>query len=99
MQSRRTWLPVVEPISLFTALADRPGAALADRAGAPPTLQHPTVLIGPEGGWSETERARGLPRMGLGSTVLRAETAALVAGSALCGLRSALFESVDGHAG
>jgi RsmE family RNA methyltransferase len=38
------------------------------------------VLIGPEGGWSESERARGLVAVGLGTTVLRAETAAVAAG-------------------
>jgi 16S rRNA (uracil1498-N3)-methyltransferase len=99
MQSRRAWLPVVEPIGTFAEVADRPGAALADRAGAPPSLRRPLVLVGPEGGWSETERARGLPTVGLGPTVLRAETAALVAAAALCGLRAARFESIDGHGG
>src|SRR4051812_23439651 len=89
MQSRRAWLPVVDPIATFATLAGQPGATLADRTGAPPTLQRPVVLIGPEGGWSEAERARGLPTVGLGPTVLRAETAAIVAGAALCGLRSA----------
>jgi 16S rRNA (uracil1498-N3)-methyltransferase len=99
MQSRRSWLPVVEPIATFAEVAARPGGALADRSGAPPSLQRPVVLVGPEGGWSEAERVRGLPTVGLGPTVLRAETAAIVAGAALCGLRSALFAPVDGHGG
>ena len=99
MQSRRAWLPVVERIMTFAEVATRPGAVLADRAGAPPSLRRPLVLVGPEGGWSEQERGSGLPSIGLGPHVLRAETAAIVAGAALCGLRSALFESVDGHGG
>jgi 16S rRNA (uracil1498-N3)-methyltransferase len=99
MQSRRSWLPAVDPIATFDDLADRAGAALTDRGGRPPTLSHPVLLVGPEGGWSERERGAGLPSIGLGPTVLRAETAAIVAGAALSGLRSALFESVDGHGG
>lgn len=99
MQSRRSWLPALESISTFEAVAGRAGAVLADRGGRPPTLRYPVVLVGPEGGWSERERGVGLPVLGLGPNVLRAETAAVVAGAALCGLRSALFESVDGHGG
>ena len=99
MQSRRTWLPVVEPVATFDGIADRVGAALAERGGRPPTLAHPMILVGPEGGWSDRERAAVAPAIGLGPTVLRAETAAIVAGAALCGLRSALFESAEGHGG
>jgi 16S rRNA (uracil1498-N3)-methyltransferase len=99
MQCRRSWLPTVEPIARFDDLVARPGATLADRSGGPPTLDHPVVLIGPEGGWSERERAGGVPIVGLGPTVLRAETAAIVAGAALCGLRSALFAPTTGHGG
>ena len=99
MQSRRAWLPVVEPISAFDDLAGRAGAALADRGGRPPTLANPVVLVGPEGGWSDRERDKGLPSVGLGPTVLRAETAAIVAGAALCGQRSARYEPAEGHGG
>jgi 16S rRNA (uracil1498-N3)-methyltransferase len=99
MQSRRTWLPTVEPVATFDVLARRAGAALTERGGRPPTLTHPVLLVGPEGGWSERERTEGPPMIGLGPNVLRAETAAIVAGAALSGLRSALFESVDGHGG
>ena len=99
MQSRRAWLPVVEPIAAFDDVASRQGAALAVRGGRPPTLTHSVVLIGPEGGWSDRERDRGLPSVGLGPTVLRAETAAIVAGAALCGQRSARYEPAGGHGG
>lgn len=93
MQSRRVWLPVVEPVTAFaTVVAEGPMVALAEPGGAPPTLEQPSVLVGPEGGWSDEElaaadRAR-LPRVGLGPTVLRAETAAVAAAVLLCGLRS-----------
>ena len=36
------------------------------------------LLVGPEGGWSDEERASGLPTVGLGDGVLRAETAAIL---------------------
>jgi RsmE family RNA methyltransferase len=91
MQSRRTHLPVIEPLRAFADVADRSGVVLADRGGLPPTLTRPVVLIGPEGGWSRRERDAGLVTVGLGPTVLRAETAAIVAAAALSGLRAALF--------
>jgi len=99
MQSRRAWLPVVEPVAPFAAVAGRPGAALTDRGGEPPSLVRPFLLVGPEGGWSDSEREVGLPAVGLGSPVLRAETAAIVAGAILCGFRSILFVPVDRHGG
>ena len=37
------------------------------------------VIVGPEGGFDTDELAVGLPRRSLGDTVLRVETAALVA--------------------
>ena len=90
MQSRRAWLPVVEDLTTFTGLADRPGAAMTDRQGEPPSLSWPVVLVGPEGGWSPDEEGRGLPRVGLGPQVLRAETAAVAAGAVLAVLRAGL---------
>jgi 16S rRNA (uracil1498-N3)-methyltransferase len=87
MQSRRAWLPAVEPVTTFADLASRSGAAIAERGGASPSPEQPTVLIGPEGGWSDGERARGLPTVGLGGTVLRAETAAIAAGVLLTAAR------------
>jgi 16S rRNA (uracil1498-N3)-methyltransferase len=99
MQSRRAWLPEVEPLAAFGAVAGRPGAALAERGGGAVALTHSVVLVGPEGGWSDRERASGLPLVALGSTVLRSETAALVAASALAGLRDARSESAHRHGG
>ena len=91
MQCRRSWLPEVAALAPFGEVAALPGAAMADAGGAPPTLEHPTVLIGPEGGWSDEERACGLPVVGLGAHVLRAETAAIAAATLLGALRSGLF--------
>lgn len=47
------------------------------------------VLVGPEGGWEEAEREEaGGVLVGLGPSVLRTETAAVVAGVLLCALRA-----------
>ena len=90
VQSRRLWLPVVEDVAGFAGVAARPGAALAQRGGGPPSLEHPVVLVGPEGGWSDEELAAGLPNVGLGPHVLRAETAAVAAGVLLAAVRAGL---------
>jgi len=95
MQSRRAHLPVVDDVVDFAAAAAIPGACLADAGGAAPSLGRPVVLVGPEGGWSDEERGAGLPTVGLGPFVLRAETAALTAGALFAGLRSGLVD----HAG
>ena len=95
MQSRRVYLPDVSDISDFGALATLPGATLADAGGMPPSLDRPVVLVGPEGGWTEDERGAGLPVSSLGPQVLRAETAAIVAGALLIALRKGLVQ----HAG
>jgi 16S rRNA (uracil1498-N3)-methyltransferase len=90
MQSRRTWLPVVDDLRPFAELAARPEVALADRGGTSPSLDRPLILVGPEGGWSPEERAAVPAHIGLGPHVLRAETAAVVAGTLLAGLRAGI---------
>jgi 16S rRNA (uracil1498-N3)-methyltransferase len=101
MQSRRSRLPAIglPDDSAHTARVDRglpglaevvglPGAAIADVAGdlvGPPVS---TVVVGPEGGWSEAERALRAPRIRLGPHVMRAETAAITAGALLAASRS-----------
>ena len=89
MQSRRARLPHVSDLVDFHILAAAVAAsgALAAPGGDAPSLDRPAVLVGPEGGWDESELAAGLPAVGLGATVLRAETAAIAAGVVLCGLR------------
>jgi 16S rRNA (uracil1498-N3)-methyltransferase len=66
------------------------GAALAHPGGPPPNLIRPAVLVGPEGGFSDDELGVGLPTVGLGPSILRAETAAMAAGVLLCALRGNL---------
>lgn len=88
MQCHRPRLPVVEDVADLASLAARPGAALADRAGGPPSLAHPVVLVGPEGGWTSDERALAVDRVALGPHVLRAETAAITVSALLTALRS-----------
>lgn len=87
MQSRRVWLPeVTGPVAPGAV----PGAVLADPGGRPPAAGDHTVLCGPEGGWSDEERAAAGDRVGLGPQVLRAETAAVAAGTLLAALRGGL---------
>lgn len=87
MQCRRTHLPGVSAVETFGGAAALDGATLADAAGGPVTSDHRTLLVGPEGGWSDEERAAGLPAVRLGAHVLRAETAAITAGALLAALR------------
>lgn len=86
-QCHRPWRPeVTDVVDLSTLVAA--GAALADRAGGPLSLRYRVVAVGPEGGWSDAERAGGAPTVRLGEHVLRAETAAVTAGALLTGLRA-----------
>ena len=89
MQCRRAWLPHVHRPVDFADVAALAGAARADLGGGSVTLATPTVLIGPEGGWSDAERAVDLPTVGLADAVLRAETAAITAGVLLASTRAA----------
>jgi 16S rRNA (uracil1498-N3)-methyltransferase len=98
MQSRRCTLPQLEPLRSFAEVAARPGVALADASGVPPSLSWPKVIVGPEGGWSTSERDIDLPRVRLAPTILRAETAAVAAGVVLVALREGLVNSTDRHA-
>jgi 16S rRNA (uracil1498-N3)-methyltransferase len=99
MQCRRTWLPQIDRVATFAEVAGLPGAALADLGGDAPSLRHPTVLVGPEGGWAPSERAAGLPRVRIGANVLRAETAAITIGALLSALRAELVQeaATSGH--
>ena len=90
MQSRRVWLPEVLAVTTFAELAGSGELLAADRDGAAPSLERPAVMIGPEGGWSESERARFAGTVGLGPSVLRAETAAFAAAAMLGALRAGL---------
>jgi 16S rRNA (uracil1498-N3)-methyltransferase len=92
-QCERTALPALDaPEKLERVLKDWPaGRALyfADETGGVPLAETATpgpaaILIGPEGGFTDAERAaiRALPQaraIGLGPRILRADTAALAA--------------------
>jgi 16S rRNA (uracil1498-N3)-methyltransferase len=88
VQARLAFLPEVAEVADFAAVAALPGAARCDHGGAPPGLDHPVLLVGPEGGWSAAERESPVPVVRLGPTVLRAETAAIAAGALLTALRA-----------
>jgi len=95
-QSRRTRLPIIEPVTKL-ANALQVGTAirllLDEDPAAPPILSvlreasvaitHVALLLGPEGGFTESERAQvvgaGWRPCSLGPTILRAETAATAA--------------------
>ena len=98
MQSRRAWLPTVNDLWTFEAAVLELGSslALAHPGGGPPSLTRPATLVGPEGGWSDDELASSLPRVGLGPSVLRAETAAFAAGLLMCALRARIVAPLPG---
>ena len=90
MQSRQVWMPAIEPVAeLGAVLAADPAAAIAEPGGDAVSLERPTVLIGPEGGWSPAEVDAAPHRVALPGGILRAETAALVAGTLLAASRAA----------
>lgn len=100
MQCRRVWLPEVAELTDFAAaLARFPAgqAALAEPGGPALSAETVAVLIGPEGGWSAAELAAAPRLAGLGSTVLRTETAALAAAVLLCALRERRIAPRDGR--
>jgi len=92
MQSRQVRVPPIKPISEIKHAAAKPGLALAHRHGDRITLKQSTIYIGPEGGWDPTEVA-DRQTISLGPSVLRAETAAVTAASALSLLREDLLDN------
>lgn len=92
MQSRRLRLPVIDPPTGVARVVAEAGTStvLAVPGGDPPTLDRPTVLVGPEGGWSPEEERAVLATVGLGPLVLRTETATLAAASLYTALRAGL---------
>ena len=82
MQSRCLWVPTIEAPVAVSTIVDSFGVAVADPDGGPLEDQVDTIVVGPEGGWSHTERGTSAT-VCLSSQVLRVETAAMVAGVAL----------------
>jgi 16S rRNA (uracil1498-N3)-methyltransferase len=89
-QCRRLWLPTVERADLADLRG--PGTVIADLGGRPPSTADHTVLVGPEGGWSDQER-EARDAVTLGEHVLRAETAAIAAGALMAALRAGTLVS------
>lgn len=81
-QSRGAWLMETGPDLL--AWDDVPAPyVVATPAGAPGPLGARTVVIGPEGGFAPDEVPPEAPTWSLGPTILRVETAAVVAAARL----------------
>ena len=86
MQSRRLSLPQIEVVQSLDELLAEGGVAVAMLGAAPVgvTRTPNVVAVGPEGGWSPREydivAAGEHETLGLGTTVLRTDTAAIVAG-------------------
>lgn len=79
MQSRRLRLPSVDLVTWDDVVAGGSGVALAEPGGGPFTDAVDTVVVGPEGGFTD-EELRAVPRtVGLSPFVLRVETAAIAA--------------------
>lgn len=80
------WLEATDAVMHGLALMPHPGASCGLRAFTP-SGQRVTLLIGPEGGFSEPERAlasqHGFAAVRLGPRVLRTETAVIAALAAL----------------
>jgi 16S rRNA (uracil1498-N3)-methyltransferase len=98
-QCRRVWLPEVGDTVRFADLPSLGGAGevvLAQLSGDRPTVAQRVVAVGPEGGWSTEELGSGLPTVGFGLSVLRAETAAVTAGALMASLRTGTVAEVEG---
>jgi 16S rRNA (uracil1498-N3)-methyltransferase len=94
-QSRRVQMPEILPAARFEAALqlDAPYRYLLEEAAAPPLIRSlpacretsgsVALLVGPEGGWTDTERegaaAAGWQPVSLGPQIVRAETAATAA--------------------
>lgn len=87
MQSKRVWLPEVDDVVDFATAAAAPATVRSDMGGRAPSRWDRRVLVGPEGGWSDTERGHPLEAVSFGPNVLRAETAAIAVGAILVALR------------
>ena len=88
MQSRRVWLPNIVGLAELHEVCAGEGAAVADPNGVALHAGLSLVVVGPEGGFAEDELPASVPRVQLGDTILRAETATLVAATLLVARRA-----------
>lgn len=88
MQSRRLHLPqVIGPVMLADVLS-RQDVAVADPVGTTDLALVQTIVIGPEGGFDPDEYPMSSARVSLGESILRAETAAVVAATLMVAHRA-----------
>ena len=87
MQSRGMWLPQIHDLASVGDFLTETGGVLADFGGGPLRSGLTSLAIGPEGGWTDEERSLSAIPVTLGTTVLRAETASIVAAGLLVGCR------------
>jgi 16S rRNA (uracil1498-N3)-methyltransferase len=96
-QSRRTrHLEITGPVTIEELVANKGDASLlvAEPGGRELAIGDQLVAIGPEGGFTEGELARADDLVGLGDTVLRAETAVVAAATLLDAQRRALRANI-----
>ena len=87
MQSRRVHLPDIRLGIELSAIVPAATVAIADPEAPPLGGEVSMLVVGPEGGFDPAEIPATCPRASIGPVVLRAETAALVAGARLVALR------------
>ncbi|MBL8764680.1 MAG: 16S rRNA (uracil(1498)-N(3))-methyltransferase [Phycisphaerae bacterium] len=105
-QCGRAWLMVIGPAATWDEALRAEGVSivLAD-AAAPPYralgAERIRLLVGPEGGWTESERAAagdaGIRCAGFGPHVMRLETAAVVGAAAIVAAESAANNDAPDH--
>ncbi len=83
---------VADPTATSTALSASPAApgTVPASPAAPNRASPALIVVGPEGGFDDDEIPANVPRVSLGDTILRAETATLVAATLLAARRSAV---------
>jgi hypothetical protein len=86
MQSRRIFVPQVNVGVDLAEVLGRAGVSVADPEGGPLSTEHQYIVVGPEGGFDPLEVPETIAKVSIGPVVMRAETAALVAGARLVAL-------------
>ncbi|MEI8049947.1 MAG: RsmE family RNA methyltransferase [Actinomycetes bacterium] len=96
-QARRVRPPAIEGLVPVASLLGDPSVVIGSLGGSPLRSDTSTIVIGPEGGWSEHELASAHGRVGLATQVLRTETAAVAAGVLLAARRAGTVSLVAGE--